>query len=82
MNFLEHVKIREEKFGSVIFETLREKIFITNGTGREILNLLQKGHSPEEVISILSVTFDSEDGNLRNDVINFIEQLKINKIIN
>lgn len=81
MNFTEHVKIREEKFGSVIFETLKEKIFITNNAGKDILNLLQKGHSQEEVADILSNTYSNEDGYLKNDVINFIEQLKENNII-
>ena len=43
MNFTEHVKIRNEKFGTVIFETLSEKIFITNGTGAKILELIGQG---------------------------------------
>ncbi len=43
MNFTEHVKIRSEKFGTVIFETLTEKIFITNETGAEILQLIEQG---------------------------------------
>lgn len=81
MNFLEHVKIREEKFGSVIFETLKEKIFITNNTGKNILNLLQRGNSAEEIIEILSGAYNDEESRLKSDVINFIEQLKINKIV-
>lgn len=81
MNFTEHVKIREEKFGSVVFETLKEKIFVTNGTGGQILNLLQKGHSPEEVVNILSADYGNEGGQLESDVVNFIEQLKNNNII-
>jgi hypothetical protein len=39
MQFEKHVKVRQEKFGSVMFETLREKIFVTNETGAEILRL-------------------------------------------
>lgn len=81
MNFLEHVKIREEKFGSVIFETLKEKIFITNETGKEILNLLQKGCSTEEIIDILARDYNDEAGRIKSDAVNFIEQLKTNKII-
>lgn len=81
MNFTEHVKIREEKFGTVIFETLREKIFITNQTGKSIVDLLQKGYSTEKIISILTEGYNDEDGRIKSDAIEFIEQLKANKII-
>ena len=40
MNFTEHTKIRKEKFGTVIFDTLTEKIFITDQIGSEILCLV------------------------------------------
>ena len=56
MNFTEYVKIREEKFGSVIFDTLKEKVFVTNDTGKDILNFLQQGYSIEEIINILDET--------------------------
>lgn len=81
MNFTEHVKIREEKFGTVIFETLKEKIFITNKTGKDILNLLGKGSSTEEIINILTLAYSDENNQIKNDAFNFIEQLKANKII-
>jgi len=82
MVFTEHVKIREEKFGAVIFETLREKVFVTNETGKDILNLLQKGFSQEEIINILANAYSATLTEIRNDVINFINQLKENNILN
>ena len=41
MNFTEHTKIRKEKFGTVVFDTLTEKIFITDTVGTEILQLIK-----------------------------------------
>lgn len=81
MDFGEHVKIREEKFGTVIFETLKEKIFITNETGKGILSLLKKGYSTERIIDILSKCYNDEDGCIKSDTVDFIERLKADRII-
>ncbi len=43
MNFTEHTKIRKEKFGTVVFDTLTEKIFITDEVGGQILELIEQG---------------------------------------
>lgn len=82
MVFTEHVKIREEKFGSVIFETLREKVFITNKTGKDILNLLEKRYSLEKIIESLAQAYEVNPQEIKEEVTNFINQLKDNHIIN
>lgn len=81
MVFSEYTKIREEKFGTVIFETLREKVFITNKTGKDILNLLQKGSTLEEIVDTLVNSYSAPVIDIRNDVTNFINQLKDNHIL-
>lgn len=81
MNFTEHVKIREEKFGSVIFETLKEKVFVTNETGKEILKLLEQGKSQEEIVAILRDDYVTFDSGIENDIVDFITQLKEKGII-
>lgn len=81
MQFNEYVKIREEKFGSVIFETLREKIFVTNETGRDILRLLEEEHSFEKIVDILSNIYSADTAEIKNDVNSFINQLKDKGII-
>lgn len=81
MNFTEHVKIREEKFGAVIFETLRGKIFVTNETGKDILRLLNKGHASGEIVEILSKIYKADTDDIKEDVAVFINQLKNNYII-
>jgi hypothetical protein len=81
MVFTEHVKIREEKFGSIIFETLREKVFVTNETGKEILKLLEQGRSQEEIVIMLKDDYATTDSGIENDVVDFITQLKERGII-
>ena len=82
MEFTKHVRVREEKFGSVIFETLKEKVFVTNETGSSILRLLKEGKSPEEIISILDESYDSEPQKvIRDEVTGFISSLRENNLL-
>ncbi|MCM8804304.1 MAG: PqqD family protein [Candidatus Omnitrophica bacterium] len=81
MELKKFVKIREEKFGAVIFDTLREKVFVTNETGKDILNLLKDGKQIEEIIDILKEKYEKNGDEIRIDVNKFISQLKENGII-
>lgn len=81
MVFNEHVKIREEKFGMVIFETLKEKIFVTNQTGKEILNLVNAGCPLEEIINLLTDSYGLKTIDIKEDVVSFLGQLRENGII-
>ncbi|MDP3731610.1 MAG: PqqD family protein [Candidatus Omnitrophota bacterium] len=76
MIFSEHVKIREEKFGAVVFETLKEKVFITNETGKDILNLLKEGKTAEEIINSLAELYVVEPEDIKEDVLGFVGLLK------
>ena len=82
MNFTEHTKIRKEKFGTVVFDTLTEKIFITDEIGSEILQLIQQGMQLPQIISELGEIFDGDSQMIEDDVVEFTEQLKANNIIN
>ena len=80
MNFAEHVKIRNEKFGTVIFETLTEKIFITNETGSEILQRIEQGKSLPQIIEELQKNYlDNQE--IGKDIANFVDRLKENNFI-
>ncbi|MCM8778735.1 MAG: PqqD family protein [Candidatus Omnitrophica bacterium] len=82
MTFAEYVKIRQEKFGAVIFETLKEKIFVTNKTGKAILNLLNQGYSLDKIIANLTDNYEADMAEIiKNDVVTFINQLKDNNIL-
>ena len=81
MNFTKHTKIRKEKFGTVVFDTLTEKIFITDPVGSEILQLIKQGKELPQIVSELSEAFDGDSQSIEADVIEFTNQLKLNNII-
>ncbi len=80
MNFTEHVKIRNEKFGTVIFETLTEKIFITNETGAKILELIGEGRDLPQIVTELQKTY-LKDQEIEKDTTDIIDCLKENNFI-
>lgn len=80
MNFTEHVKIRNEKFGTVIFETLSERIFITNETGGKILQGIEQGRDLLQIVEELKKIY-IENPEIEKDVIDFIGCLKGNNFI-
>ncbi len=81
MNFTEHTKIRKEKFGTVVFDTLTEKIFITDEVGSEILQLVKQGKDLPEILDALANNYEGDREAMEKDVAEFTEQLKSNKII-
>lgn len=81
MNFAKHVKVREEKFGTVIFETLREKVYVTNEIGSDILKLIKKGKDKENIIRELCVVYTGDANRINNEVDSFVNQLKEKELI-
>ena len=81
MNLTEHTKIRKEKFGTVVFDTLTEKIFITDEIGSEILQLIEQDKCLPEIVSELGEVFDGDSQMIEKDVIEFTDQLKSNNIV-
>ncbi len=81
MNFTEHTKIRKEKFGTVVFDTLTEKIFITDLIGGDILQLIEQGKDLPEILSVLGEDYDGDNQMVEKDVVEFVEQLRSNNII-
>ena len=81
MNFTEHTKIRKEKFGTVVFDTLTEKIFITDQIGGQILQLIEQGKDLPEIVSTLGNSYEGDKESIEKDVVEFTGQLKLNNII-
>ncbi len=81
MNFTEHAKIRNEKFGTVVFDTLTEKIFITDQIGTEIIQLIEQGRDFNAIVTQLCENFDGDEQAIKKDVLEFTEQLRANNII-
>lgn len=76
MEFEKHVQVRQEKFGAVVFETLREKVFVGNETAADILRLRQEGKSPEQIVSELAESYDADRATIEADVNEFVADLK------
>ena len=72
MNFAGHVKIRNEKFGTVIFDTLTEKIFITDRIGAEILQLIEQDKDMDAIVDTLGSNYDGGRQSIETDVLDFI----------
>lgn len=81
MEFQKHVKVRQEKFGAAVFDTLSEKVFVTNETGAEILRLLQKGEEAKEVVEELVKNYDCDPATAKYQTEEFIIRLKEKGII-
>lgn len=75
MEFNKHVQVRKEKFGAVIFETLKEKVFVTNATGAEIVHLIQGKKTREEIVSELAEIYGTDAGTIAGEVDEFINNL-------
>lgn len=75
MEFAKHVQVRKEKFGTVIFETLKEKVFVTNPTGADIVERLKENKTPDAIIVELASLYGTETGAIAGDVNCFIEKL-------
>lgn len=76
MEFEKCVKIRQEKFGAVVFDTLREKIFVTNETGAGILGLLDEKRELKDVVTELAKNYDGDPAIIERDMEEFTLRLK------
>jgi hypothetical protein len=81
MQFGKFVKLRNEKFGSVVFDTLKEKVYVTNETGSHILKMIKEGKSDEEIISFLKNLYEDDKENIEKDIREFISELKKKSIL-
>ena len=81
MELEKHVQVRQEKFGAVVFETLREKVFVANETAAEIFRLYQEGKSPQQIVDELAQNYDVDPSTIKADVDEFVLSLKDNLLV-
>lgn len=81
MKFNKNVQVREEKFGTVIFETLKEKVFVTNPTGADIVRLLKEKKSVSEITKELAVKYGTTETTITADVNQFVDNMIKNDVI-
>jgi len=70
-----HVKVREEKRGTAIFDTTNEKVYVINETGADIVKLVLSGKTIGETVSTLAKEYQCGEDAIKNDVVEFVEDL-------
>ncbi len=81
MELEKHVQVRQEKFGAVVFETLREKVFVANETAAEIFRLQQEGKSAEQIIDELAENYDADPATIKADLDEFMADLDAKDLV-
>ncbi|WP_456419049.1 HPr-rel-A system PqqD family peptide chaperone [Thermovibrio sp.] len=78
MGKLQKLAISDEGF---IFDPETGSSFTVNQTGLFILKLLKEGKSQEEIVEALTEEFDVSREEASRDLIDFLEQLRINGLL-
>lgn len=75
MQFPVHVKRRSEKFGTVVFDTLSEKVYVTGETGKDILQALEDGLDVSSIVARLQEAYEGSEEQITADVTEFVDGL-------
>ena len=75
MKLLPKIKIREEQFGLLLFDKEREKYFISDEVGKDVLAAVQNTMTVDEAASQLSFKYEAKVEVIKQDVLCFIEEL-------
>ena len=78
MGKLQKLAMSDEGF---IFDPETGSSFTVNQTGLFILKLLKEGKSQEEVVEALTEEFDVSREEAARDLIDFLEQLRLNGLL-
>lgn len=81
MKFNKHVQVRKEKFGTVIFETLKEKVYVTNQTGSDIVDLLKGGKDENTIIRELAAKYRTDSAAIAQDIKDFINDMTSREVL-
>ncbi len=76
MDLTRCVKVRNEKFGAVLFDTLNEKIYVTNESGKDILRLISEGLEPPAIAQCLGASYAEGAAQIHSDVARFVDDLQ------
>ena len=75
MKLAKYVKFREEKFGSVLFETRSEKVYTLNPTATAVVREIQAGSDASVIPGRLKERFQ-DDGAIEREAAAFIADLR------
>ena len=76
MQLAKYVKFREEKFGSVLFETRSEKVFTLSPSATAVVREIERGGGEREITMRLKDRFHDPDGAIEREVAAFISDLR------
>ena len=77
MRLSKHVKFREEKFGSVLFETRSERVFTLNPIATAVVRQIKSGCGDDnELVSRLKHHYEDRDGCIEREALAFIADLR------
>jgi hypothetical protein len=76
MKLAKYVKFREEKFGSVLFETRSEKVYTLNPTATAVVRELQAGRDERDIPGRLKERFRDDSGAIEREVVAFFAELR------
>jgi len=81
MRLAKSVKFREEKFGGVLFETRSEKVYTLTPTAAAVVQEIQTGCPPADIVPRLEQRFQSADGTIARDVEAFLGELRAKGLV-
>ena len=76
MRLAKYVKFREEKFGGVLFETRSEKVYTLTPTAAAVVQEIQSGCAPADIVPRLQQRFDDSGGAIAREVEAFLGELR------
>jgi hypothetical protein len=81
MQLTRYVKFREEKFGSVLFETRIEKVFTLNPTATAVVREISAGGDERAIAARMKDRFRDADGAIEREVFAFIADLRAKGLV-
>ncbi len=81
MRLAKFVKLREEKFGGVLFETRSEKVFTLNPTAMAVVREIEAGHDEHEIATRLKERFNDSTDVIEREVVAFIAELRQRSLV-
>jgi hypothetical protein len=70
-----NVKLRQEKFGTVIFDTMEDKVFVAKGTANRVLPLILSGNSMRDAAKQLTQEYEGDESQILQDIEEFVKEL-------
>jgi hypothetical protein len=67
--------------GAIVLDIQQGQMFNLNLVGSRILELLESGHTEEQIAVVISQEFTANIGAVRKDVTEFLEELKAYKLV-